>query len=205
MTIVLVHGLGSRVIYLSRILAIGERLEVDWCIGPECPCGHREVFPNGIPGLKITDSPVGNRIGHLWSPPVDESKLPDAISRIFAAMELPPVEPLELGIMFRGRFWDGLTIPEFEPIILSALLETSGPVATLCDSMREEVCQIIGERAMRQTSRPMAYDMDRTQSDVRPYLAEWWRLLNCRRIESNCLQSSILYPRRFLTFAPQSL
>jgi hypothetical protein len=202
MTINLIHGLGSRVNYLARVIALDEGHNVDWCIGPECPCGHRVVFPNGIDGLEIFDSPVGQRIGHLWNPPVDEAKLPEAVRRIFAAMGLPPVEECELGVMFRGRFWDGLTIPEFEPAILFAMLETSGPVATLCDSLREEVCGIIGQRAMRQTSRPMAHDMDRTESDARPYLAEWWRLLNCRRIVTNCHQSSILWPFRFLTSLP---
>lgn len=201
MTIVLVHGLGSRVAYLSRILAIGDGLEVDWCIGPECPCGHREVFPNGIPGLKITDSPVGNRIGHLWNPPVDESRIPAAVRKIFAAMELPDPPKCALGIMFRGHFWDGLTLPEFAPAILSAMMETAGPIATLCDSMREEICRLIGPRAILQASRPMAADNDRRESDARPYLAEWWRLLNCRQIVTNCPQSSILYPYRFLTSA----
>ncbi len=198
MKIPLIHGLGSRVIFLSRILLSREEVTVDWCIGPECPCGHREIFPDGIEGLTITDSPVGNRVGHIWNPPVDRAILPDSIREIFSAMQLPEPPKCELGVMFRGHFWDGQTLEQFAPTVLSAVLETKGPVATLCDSTRSEVCEMIGPRAIPQTSRPMAHDMDRTESDARPYLAEWWGLLNCRRIVTNCPKSSILYPHQFL-------
>lgn len=193
-----IHGLGSRIRLIARAIASDPSPEIDWIIGSECPCGHRDVFPHGVPGVILSDSPQGNRMGFLWRTQVDEAKLPEAISRIFAAMELPDVEQSELGILFRGHFWRGLTPDEFAPAILSAVAETSGPVATLCDSRRAEILATIGPRAISQESAEPAFDLDRKPEDVRLFLFEWWRLLNCRRVVSNFAGTSLLWPIEWL-------
>lgn len=180
---------------IARAIASDPAPEIDWIIGPECPCGHREVFPSGIPGVILSDSPHGNRRGFLWMTP--EPPNPDYSTithRIFAAMELPAVERSELGILFRGHSWQGLTPDEFAPAILSAVAETSGPVATLCDSRRAEILATIGARAIPQESAEPDFDLDRKPEDVRLFLFEWWRLLNCRRVVSNFAGTSLLWP-----------
>lgn len=193
-----IHGLGSRVRLIARAIASDPNPAIDWAIGPECPCGHRVVFPDGIPGVAFTESPIGNRIGFLWRVPVDEDALPEAVRRIFTAMQLPTTPRHELGVVFRGLYWDAGSLEDTTEEIHDALAETSGPVPTLCDSMRSEVCALIGPRAIPQTSRPMTTDLDRTESDARPYLTEWWQLIQCRRIVTNCDRSSILWPHRYL-------
>ena len=193
-----IHGLGSRVRLIARAIASDPSPEIDWAIGPECPCGHREVFPDGLPGVEMFDSPVGNRMGFLWRTPVDDNAFPDAVARIFAAMKLPATQRHDLGVVFRGLYWDAKSLEATTEEIHDALAETDGPVPTLCDSMRSEVCALIGPRAIPQTSRPMSADLDRAESDARPYLTEWWRLLQCRRIVTNCDRSSILWPHRYL-------
>jgi len=196
------HGLGSKLIFMSRSLVLDASPAIDWAVGPECPYGHREVFPDGVPGMTITDSPVGNRIGCLWKPPVDESKLGDAYRKLFAAMNLPNPLQCELGVMFRGHFWDGQTLDEFAPAIAQAVNETTGPIATVCDSQRASVIESIGTRAIAQESAEMTHDTDRHVSSVRDYLAEWWRLLNCRRIVTNCPKSSIIHAHKFINPPP---
>lgn len=193
-----IHGIGSRVRLIARAIASDPFPEIDWAIGPECPCGHREVFPNGIPGVILSDSPQGDRIGFLWRTSADDGKFPEAIQRIFSSMELPAVERLDLGILFRGHFWKGLTPTEFAPAIESAMLETAGPVATICDSRRAEIFATIGPRAIPQESAEPAFDLDRKPEDVRLFLFEWWRLLNCRRVVSNFAGTSLLWPMKWL-------
>jgi len=167
------HGLGSRVRLIALAIASDPKPKIDWAIGPECPCGHRAVFPDGLPGVTFTESRIGNRIGFLWRAPVDEDALPEAVSRIFTAMQHPATPRHELGVVFRGLYWDAGSLEDTAEEIHDALAETDGPVPTLCDSMRSEVCALIGPRAIPQTSRPMTTDLDRTESDARPYLTEW--------------------------------
>ena len=193
-----IHGLGARMRLIANAIASDPSPEIDWTIGPECPCGHQVVFPNGLSGVTFTESPVGNRFGFLWQVPMDKDALPEAVRRIFTAMQLPAMPHHELGVVFRGLYWDAKSLEDTAEEIHDALAETDGPVPTLCDSMRSEVCALIGPRAIPQTSRPMTTDLDRTESDARPYLTEWWRLLQCRRIVTNCDRSSILWPHRYL-------
>jgi hypothetical protein len=186
--------MAGRLSILSMVMAMDAPEPVAWCIGRQFPFGHREVFPNGIDGVEIIDEPIGKRIGFLWNRgKTDPSKRQYATRRIFAAMEIPTVPTRELGIHFRGHRKDGKSLDGFSPEIREAMAETAGEIATLCDSKRVEIGEILGNRMVHQTTHEMANDMDRERLDVRAFLLEWWQLLNCRRIITNCPKSSLVF------------
>jgi hypothetical protein len=68
----------------------------------------------------------------------------------------------------------------------------------LADSHRDELRAVLGKRFVPCASRPLASDLDRDPTDVRAYLLDWWRLLNCERILTNCPLSLALWPHAFL-------
>jgi len=165
---------------------------VAWYINVQFPFGYRAVFPNGIDGVDIANETNGKATGFLWNRgKTDEAKMKESACRLFAAMDLPTVPQRELGIHFRGHRADGKKLPEFAHQIREAMAETSGEIATLCDSQREPISEIIGERMIHQRTHEMTHDMDRASLDVRQFLVEWWNLLNCRRIVTNCPNSSL--------------
>lgn len=198
MRIPLTHGLAGRVSLLSRIMAADDQRPVAWCISRHFPYGHREVFPDGIEGVDLVDEPVGTRIGYLWSGATDEGKRAEAVRRLFAAMKLPDVPRLELGILFRGHRPDGKRLAGFSDDIRAAMAETEGGIATLCDSQRAEIREILGGRMIAQATPEMTHDMDREGLDVRGFVGEWWALLNCQRIITNCPMSSLDWPHAAL-------
>tara|TARA_R110000868_G_scaffold59271_1_gene181950 strand:- start:1268 stop:1801 length:534 start_codon:yes stop_codon:yes gene_type:complete len=174
-------------------MAMDQPDPVAWCIGRHFPFSHREVFPHGIEGVDIVDEPIGKRLGFLWNRgKTDIAKMQECARQLFDAMDLPTVPKRDLGVHFRGRRADGKSLADFEDEILSAMAETTGEIATLCDSMRWPISQILGERMIPQTTHEMTHDMDREDLDVRAFLVEWWSLLNCQRIITNCPNSSIV-------------
>ena len=146
----------------------------------------------------MTNSEAGNRYGFLLNFKVDESRYRENVRTIFSAMELPEPESLELGVIYRSHFGD--TIPDalFYQNLDDALRNTTGKVATLCDKNRQQVTTFIGDRAIPQTSDEMQYDLDRSESNVRPYLLEWWRVLNCAKIVTNNPGSTTIWPHQYL-------
>ena len=194
-------GLGSRVVIVAKAIAMDGLPTVDWLVNDHCPFGHRLVFPNGIPGVEIADSAPAGRFGYLWPQQTSPRALRPAVARVFAAMEIPDPEPLELGILFRGWRGEPFDLYQFLAEIHQAAKDSAGPIAVLADSRREEIAEALGDRALAQESPPMDHDLDRSAEGVREYLAEWKRLLACRRIVANCQDSSILWPRQFLQFA----
>ncbi len=198
MKVALLNGLGSRVLFLARCMSCEVVPEIDWARGPECPCYFEAVFPHGIEGLKITNSEVRNRYAFLLNLKDDKNKYKENLKRIFAAMELPEIEGHELGVIYRSHY--GKTIPDkdFYEELSKAMQETSGGVPTLCDSNRANVLSFIGERAIPQTSREMKFDLDRQEDNVRPYLEEWWRVLNCKQIITNNPASTTIWPHKYL-------
>jgi hypothetical protein len=198
MKISLINGLGTRVIMLAKALSTDPRPEIDWAVGPECSCPHRLIFPDGIPGLTITDSITGNRIGFLWDPKVDAAQLPAAVKLVFASMKLEPEPVRDFGVLYRGHFGEGVPFYQFLDVIDEKLPPTVGAVPTVCDSRRAEVLACIGPSAIPQKSKEMDFDYDRSPDDVRDYLQEWWRLLNCRKIIANNTKSSIYWPHQYL-------
>ena len=198
-------GLGSRVVIIAKAIALDDDPNVDWIINEQCPFGHSLVFPNGIPGVKMFDSEPDGRFGYLWPQTAAPAQLRPAVARIFAAMEIPDPEPLELGILFRGHHPKATgTLAEFIAEIKRAADASWGPIAVLADSCREDIAAAFGGRAIAQQSPPMTHDLDRTATGVREYLAEWKRLLACKRIIANCKDSSILWPRQFMSFRLQN-
>ena len=198
MKVALINGLGSRVLMLAKCMSATVVPDIDWANGPECPCYFESVFPNGIPGLKMTNSEAGNRYGFLLDLKIDQSRYRENVHMIFSAMQLPQQEPLELGVIYRSHFGD--TIPDalFYQKLDNELAITTGKVATLCDKNRQSVISFIGDRAIPQTSDEMQYDLDRSESNVRPYLMEWWRVLNCAKIVTNNPESTTIWPHQFL-------
>lgn len=197
------QGLGSRVTIIARAIALDAAPKVDWIINDFCPFGHRLVFPNGIPGVEMFDSEPNGRFGYLWPASAAPAQLRPAVARIFAAMEIPEPEPLELGILFRGHHPEATgTLAEFIAEIQRAADSSWGPIAVLADSCREEIAAALGSRAIAQQSPPMAHDLDRTATGVREYLTEWPRLLACHRVVTNCPGSAILWPAHFDIRAP---
>jgi len=198
MKVALLNGLGSRVLMLAKCMSTDVVPEIDWANGVECPCYFESVFPKGIEGLKMTNSDAGYRYGFIIDFKVDESKYRENVRRIFAAMELPKIERQELGVIYRSHY--GALIPDkdFYEKLSKAMQETSGGVPTLCDSNRANVLSFIGERAIPQTSREMKFDLDRQEDNVRPYLEEWWRVLNCKQIVTNNPASTTIWPHKFL-------
>jgi len=198
MKVALLNGLGSRVLMLAKCMSTDVVPEIDWANGVECPCYFESVFPKGIEGLKMTNSDAGYRYGFIIDFKVDESKYRENVRRIFAAMELPKIERQELGVIYRSHY--GALIPDkdFYEKLSKAIQETSGSVPTLCDSNRANVLSFIGERAIAQTSREMKFDLDRQEDNVRPYLEEWWRVLNCKQIVTNNPTSTTIWPHNYL-------
>jgi hypothetical protein len=198
MMVALLNGLGSRVLMLAKCMSANIVPDIDWANGPECPCYYQTVFPNGIPRLSMKNSEAGNRYGFLLNLKIDESRYRENVRLIFSAMELPEPEPLELGVIYRSHFGD--TIPDvlFYQNLDDALKNTTGKVATLCDKNRQQVTSFIGDRAILQTSDEMQFDLDRSESNVRPYLEEWWRVLNCKQIVTNNPASTTIWPHKFL-------
>lgn len=192
------QGLGSRVTIIARAIALDAAPKVDWVINDFCPFGHHLVFPNGIPGVEMFDSEPKGRFGYLWPQTATSDQLRPAVARIFAAMETPDPETLELGILFRGHHPASTgTLAEFLAEIKRAADASWGPIAVLADSCREEIAAALGGRAIRQESPPMTHDLDRTATGAREYLTEWRRLLACHRVVTNCPGSAILWPRSF--------
>ena len=193
MRIPLTHGLAGRVKLLSRVMAMDNPDPVAWCIGSHFTFGHREVFPNGINGVDIVDEPIGKRIGFLWNRgKTDIAKMQESTCQIFDAMDLPVVPNRELGIHFRGHRSDGKSIDDFEDEIRLSMDETTGEIVTLCDSQRARIGDILGERMIHQKTHEITHDMDREDLDVRAFLVEWWSLMNCQRIITNCPNSSLV-------------
>ena len=196
---VCLFGIGSRVAIIAKAIAGDAHPLIDWCVNAHCPFGHRLVFPNGIPGVDFVESEQGNRIGYLLDIDPKPPAIAAALLRVFAAMEIPDPEALELGILFRGMRFD--VVPDMDPFITdvqAACATTQGPVAVLADSRREEIHAAIGDRSLRQQSPAMAHDLDRTSEGVREYLAEWRQLLACAKVVTNCPGSTIIWPRQFL-------
>ena len=194
-------GLGSRAIIIAKAIALDKLPTVDWIVNEQCPFGYQLVFPNGIPGVEISDSKPAGRFGYLWPQQASPRALRPAVARVFAAMEIPDPEPLELGVLFRGWRGEPFDFFQFLHEIHFAAMDSTGPIAVLADSRREEIAEALGDRALAQESPPMDHDLDRSAEGIRGYLAEWKRLLACRRIVANCQDSSILWPRQFLQFA----
>ena len=196
-----IFGLGSRVATIAKAIACDESPVIEWCINTHCPVSSKVVFPHGIPGVEFRNQIRTDIIGQLWDAKPDHDAMTDAVARIFPAMELPDCEPPELGVMFRGWRETGTDFADFMSLVRRERAATFGQVATLLDSRRTEILDAIGPRAIHQHSREMAHDLDRSPDDCRAYLAEWWRLLHCRLVVSNCPHSFVLWPRQFLTSA----
>jgi len=200
---VCLFGIGSRVAIIAKAIAGDSRPLIDWCVNEHCPFGHRLVFPNGIPGVDFVESEQGNRIGYLLDIDPKPPAIAAALLRVFAAMEIPDPDLLELGILFRGMRFDVVPdMNQFLADVRAACATAQGPVTVLADSSREEIHAAIGERGLRQQSPPMTHDLDRTAEGVREYLAEWIRLLACNQIVTNCPGSTILWPRQYLNPPP---
>jgi len=198
MKVVLLNGLGSRVLILTKCLSAETVPEIEWARGEECPCYYEKVFPNGIEGLSMFNSEAGNRYGFLLNLKIDESKFADNVKKIFRSMELPEVVKHELGVIYRSHFGKKTPDADFYRQLQVAMEETTGDIPTVCDSKRAEVLQFLGERGIPQTSHDMQFDLDRSEDNVRPYLEEWWRVLNCRRVVTNNPGSTTIWPHQFL-------
>ena len=196
--ITLIHGLGSRVKNISLELTNEKPDSVAWTINRDCPVGHREIFPNGINGIEIIDTPCRKLVAALGSINHNLDGLPDSVNKVFDAMQLPKPEKYSLGIVLRPHFWKTKNIHEFCEEIRGALQSTNGMIPTLCGSNRFEIMSVLGERGISQLTDEMAHDLDRPIDSIRKFLLEWWRVLNCETIISNTQQTTLIWPHKFI-------
>lgn len=189
-------GLGGRVSVIAHAMAQDDPPEIEWIINDHCPVRYQEVFPEGIHGVRLVNKMAPSGDGSAFCRPASIPVLRQMAVSIFRAMHLDPVTQCDLGVHWRGlRGPEGESLAPFLSRLELLVASTEGPIAVLADSDREIIAGAIGDRAVPQDSREMAHDLDRQPSDIRPYLADWARLLACRVIATNCPHSLALWPR----------
>lgn len=190
------YGLGGRVSVIAHAMAQDDSPEVEWIVNAHCPARYQEVFPDGIPRVRMVNRTTPSGSGSVFCRPAAVPVLRQMTISIFRAMQLDPVTICDLGVHWRGhRGPEGEKLAPFLSRLEWLLASTEGPIAVLADSDRSIIAGVVGDRALPQESREMDHDLDRQPEDIRPYMADWARILACRVIATNCPHSLALWPR----------
>lgn len=202
-------GLGARVCAIANALSSGaEQVIFGWQENEHCPLSHRQVFPEGIPGVAFADP--GPESGFTdwngqpyfcWHGAADRALADAAYGRIMAAMAGEARDTYPLGLQARFHRRPGAS-PEALANAAAAIAHDMElrRIFVLSDYHRVCLCGRLcahGLRPAMPRSPGLARDLDRvSQADQLAWLDDWKTLLACRVIIALDGPTSILHPAR---------
>jgi hypothetical protein len=167
----LIKGLGTRIKTLTQGIALGETHFL-WVNNAHCPVDAADIFPNGVEGVEIhtVRSPS---YAHQRQPRRDMIHWAEALRMVWDS--LPPMDltTYACGIHYRGFHPRGKLWLEFQDEVARFAASTVGQVFVFADSRREELVEILGDRAVLPSAQPLRFDFDRSPQQVLAHLHDW--------------------------------
>lgn len=192
----LMKGLGTRIKALTQGIALGET-HVLWVNNAHCPVDASDVFPHGVTGVEIQTvsapryTPQGGRPRGCMIP-CDEAWR--TVMDSFPPMNL---NRYPNGIHYRGFHPRGKPWSDFRHDVEKFAATTEGQIFILADSMRDDIMNIIGDRAVLPSAEPLRGDFDRSRSQVLAHLHDWLQFVVTQDAISNHPRPAAMWARKF--------
>lgn len=199
-------GIAGRVCSMANGLSRAREITFVWRVNEQCPLTHREVFPNGIPGVtfdtKATRAPathIGPMPIDIWEAAEDRETANSAYLSIMAAMcgEARQDAP---AIACFARYFRKADVPPFNLGRATGILAAQrghSAAFVLADCNRAEIARglsVAGVAPVFPESPEMTEDMDRTGESVRAYIRDWKTLLAAKAIVCASEESGVMFP-----------
>lgn len=197
-------GLGNRVATIAHALTILDEFEFVWRINWHCPASHKQVFPNGIKGVKfVTDAPM--RFATIkdgfplhkyreWGTP---RKMRESYEKVISAMTGKASFAPDCGILGRFHRFPADMAKAADALADQASKHGSKTALVLSDCHRLHIALALEKRNIMPTFptvSEMENDHDRSEESVVRFCSDWKTLLSSKHIISTGGTSSLLYP-----------